>query len=427
MVGLRCFFWVGALPLAFAGLPRPLSAAILQSGNVEPDANLWNPGTISYIGNTTDGSVLVDGGTLLESGQSHLGFNTGTTGNTKITGESSSWTNSNLHVGGWGVGSLTIEAGGKVDSTFSTLGVNSGSKGTAVVSGVGSQWMSSDSLTVGNRGSGTIRVEAGGNLRNGWTSTLGAYPGSTGTVTIVGTGSRWITAVYVGWEGSGTLQVEAGGQVFGTFGHLGVNSGSTGKATVTGPGSLWRNTNSLYVGSSGNGLLTVSNGALVTVKGSLNIDNNLDNDSFVNLATGGMLALRGNGGDSLNQFLDLAYGTDAIRYWDTSLADWSLLTNATYGDDYTLEYLTTGDLAGYTLLTVGRVGDFDNDGDVDGRDFLAWQRHPHLGSLADWQNAYGSDSLSATAVVPEPSCSALLLGFMLLSGRVRGPRISVHL
>ena len=87
---------------------------------------------------------------------------------------------------------------------------------------------------------------------------------------------------------------------------------------------------------------------------------------------------------------------------------------ADYGEDYTLEYLTTGDLAGYTLLTVGRVGDFDNDGDVDGRDLLAWQRHPELGSLADWQNAYGSESLSAAATVPEPSCLVLLLGTLLL-------------
>jgi len=30
--------------------------------------------------------------------------------------------------------------------------------------------------------------------------------------------------------------------------------------------------------------------------------------------------------------------------------------------------------------------DFDNDGDVDGADFLAWQRNPRVGSLSDWQS-----------------------------------------
>jgi hypothetical protein len=139
-----------------------------------------------------------------------------------------------------------------------------------------------------------------------------------------------------------------------------------------------------------------------------------------------MLALRGSGSDSLNQFLDLAYGTDAIRYWDASIENWSLLTNATYGDDYTLEYLTTGELAGYTLLTVGRVGDFDNDGDVDGRDFLAWQRHPELGSLADWQDAYGAGTppTEVGSPVPEPTGWLLLaLGIGVLGSRAKVARI----
>ena len=45
-------------------------------------------------------------------------------------------------------------------------------------------------------------------------------------------------------------------------------------------------------------------------------------------------------------------GTDAIRYWDDSVSDWADITGATYGEDYTLSYLTAGDLAGYTVLTV---------------------------------------------------------------------------
>ena len=28
-------------------------------------------------------------------------------------------------------------------------------------------------------------------------------------------------------------------------------------------------------------------------------------------------------------------------------------------------------------------------GDIDGDDFLAWQRDPSLGSLSDWQTSYG--------------------------------------
>jgi hypothetical protein len=60
-------------------------------------------------------------------------------------------------------------------------------------------------------------------------------------------------------------------------------------------------------------------------------------------------------------------------------------------------------------------GDFDEDGDVDGRDFLVWQRNPSIGNLGDWQTNYGIGGLAAVSAVPEPS--ALLLVF-LASGTV---------
>jgi hypothetical protein len=58
--------------------------------------------------------------------------------------------------------------------------------------------------------------------------------------------------------------------------------------------------------------------------------------------------------------------------------------------------------------------DFDNDGDVDGRDFLVWQRggspNPLSASdLALWQTQYGTEPLIATVSIPEPTCIALLV------------------
>jgi PEP-CTERM motif-containing protein len=35
--------------------------------------------------------------------------------------------------------------------------------------------------------------------------------------------------------------------------------------------------------------------------------------------------------------------------------DWAAITDGTMGEDYWLEYCSTGDLAGYTMLTVGAV------------------------------------------------------------------------
>jgi hypothetical protein len=70
--------------------------------------------------------------------------------------------------------------------------------------------------------------------------------------------------------------------------------------------------------------------------------------------------------------------------------------------------------------------DFDDDGDVDGRDFLIWQRGFGSGTsnatgdannsgsvdgadLEIWQGQYGSGPLVSSSAVPEPTSLALLL------------------
>lgn len=61
-------------------------------------------------------------------------------------------------------------------------------------------------------------------------------------------------------------------------------------------------------------------------------------------------------------------------------------------------------------LSATIAGDFDGDGDVDGRDFLFWQRNTSVGSLSDWQANYGASSLGAVSTslaIPEPSTLAL--------------------
>ncbi len=60
------------------------------------------------------------------------------------------------------------------------------------------------------------------------------------------------------------------------------------------------------------------------------------------------------------------------------------------------------------VLGLGTPGDFDSDGDVDGRDFLVWQRNPSVGNLADWQAQYGIVPPPISAV-PEPDTIALFI------------------
>jgi len=96
----------------------------------------------------------------------------------------------------------------------------------------------------------------------------------------------------------------------------------------------------------------------------------------------------------------------------------------------------TANISGTLIATANiSTGDFDLDGDVDGNDFLRWQRGESPDSLstsdlAVWEASFGfSESrLSAAigAAVPEPS-SLILLGLAWVSGvafRRKGPYAS---
>lgn len=97
--------------------------------------------------------------------------------------------------------------------------------------------------------------------------------------------------------------------------------------------------------------------------------------------------------------------------------------NSTPALENTLIFGDSSDASGdvsaewYRVGVYGSVipGDFDQDGDVDGRDFLVWQRGSEslydAGDLADWKNNYGlqSSSLFAAMAVPEPMTGGLLI------------------
>jgi hypothetical protein len=68
-----------------------------------------------------------------------------------------------------------------------------------------------------------------------------------------------------------------------------------------------------------------------------------------------------------------------------------------------------------TNVTAALPGDFDIDGDVDGRDLLAWQRNTSVGALSDWQTYHGTGALVASNIaVPEPTASALVAMLALM-------------
>jgi hypothetical protein len=95
--------------------------------------------------------------------------------------------------------------------------------------------------------------------------------------------------------------------------------------------------------------LNIVDGGLVTAK-TLTIDFSGKGESSIHMASGGMLAVFGEMNLLNASFLDLVQGSDDIRYWNGTA--WAHISEATYGVDYTLDYFATGDLAGYSVLTV---------------------------------------------------------------------------
>jgi len=64
------------------------------------------------------------------------------------------------------------------------------------------------------------------------------------------------------------------------------------------------------------------------------------------------------------------------------------------------------------------AGDFNGDGDVDGADFLFWQRELGVGDLSAWQANFGHRSGGGAANVPEPDGLLLVaIGGLLMLAR----------
>jgi fibronectin-binding autotransporter adhesin len=126
-------------------------------------------------------------------------------------------------------------------------------------------------VRVGDTADGTLTIENGGTLNLGLDSGVGYNAGVTGTVTVIGSGSKWIGGLLIGVQGTGVFYVAGGGSVvtggdtplpFGGNTNLGYLVGSTGTVTVDGIGSSWADS-IMAIGVGGTGTLNVTNGGNV--------------------------------------------------------------------------------------------------------------------------------------------------------------------
>jgi len=308
---------------------------------------------------------IIDGGVVVSNASGVIGGGMGLlsggpgTGVVTVSGVGSRWTvDGGIAVGYEGVGRMEITDGGTVVSReFNSIDGRRNSPGVVAVSGTGSSWVYSDTLLLGNWG-GHARMEitAGGTVVGNVQAVIGGHHDSRVVVTVSGVGSTWICPGpnEIGSDGGSRLEILDGGTVVsGYWSEIGGWSDSTAVITVKGTGSTLTCSGGINLDSRG-GRIEITDGGLVSLGGRLESSNH-DEVSRITIDSGGMLALTGQTNDSLADFLGLIDGTGNIRYWDQSAWDWRHISGAVPGEDYTLAYITEGDLAGYTVLTVHTV------------------------------------------------------------------------
>ena len=209
--------------------------------------------TVTYY-NTTNPDAVLDSLTIDATGLGTMTLDMPNDHALSVTTE---------YVGYDGRGVVTQSAG---THSTATLYLGYSATGDGAYSMTGGTLAISDDFYVGYEGTGTLTIEAGGQVSNSEDGCLGYRAGSTGTATVTGAGSTWTVSedLSIGEEGAGTLNIEAGGQVSSSWASLGFDPGSTGAATVTGAGSTWTNSDDLFVGCYGAGTLTVTDGGLVS-------------------------------------------------------------------------------------------------------------------------------------------------------------------
>ena len=203
------------------------------------------------------GVVVLNGSTMQST---MIGFGSGNGGTLIVDGGTLSETGSFFGIDGTAASSaVLVENGGTVNTTYLNSGpvvdINASAGGTAsvTVTGPDSVWNSDgDQFVVGDSGDGNLTISDGGVVNAGSSIIdIGNQPGGNGTVVVGGSGATLIgSQIWMNY--SATLAVDAGGTVD-------VSSTSFGNSDVEADGGL------LHAGAlSGAGALTIAGGGTVS-------------------------------------------------------------------------------------------------------------------------------------------------------------------
>ena len=239
-----------------------------------------------------------------------IGVLGGSTGTAIVNG--GTWTlGGSLQVGASGNGTLTIatdlqgaaSSSSLVQSLDTVVGVEDGSTGTVTVSGDGAKWENAGNLTVGSSGKGSLTISNRGQVNDANAVIAAEQPstappfGAASSVTVTGDGSQWNNSgnLTIGINGNAGLTISDGGHVTDTDGTIGSGISGESNVTVTNFNSLWQNSGQLLVGVGGKGTLTISNQGEVAagsaVVGSGGLEGSIDVTTGGNLNVNGALSV----------------------------------------------------------------------------------------------------------------------------------------
>lgn len=325
-------------------------------------ASTWTSLGDVYIGSDSgsNGTLNILNGGTAQSLSGTIGGQNGSVGNVLVSGPGSTWdipASSPLLIGASGKGTLRIDNGGAVHSGQGVIGWIAGSEGSVTVSGPTSAWDPSNNIYVGLDSVGELRVLEGATVRTVGSSPPGAaatvYIGTgasgVGTVTVSSTTANISTLtasdrIEIGSAGTGTLTIEKGG--------LAVAASDTW-LTVAGTAT---GTLNLIGDASGRGVLETGS----VVKGAGSATFNLD---------GGVLRARRDKANFLNGFLTQAIGIEGASF-DTNGYQVGVMT--AFSGTSSLNKLgagrltLSGDSSAFTGTTDVRAGTLQVDGVLGG-------------------------------------------------------------
>ncbi|GGB86351.1 hypothetical protein GCM10011352_10320 [Marinobacterium zhoushanense] len=275
------------------------------SVNLTGAGTVWgNSGNSIDLGASSNGNgtvTITDGAELESVSQTgdatsnaiQLGVASNSSGTLNISGTSSNTskltTTGAFKVGVQGDGTLNVGAYSTVDTANAnsrlSIGHFNGGKGSVNVAGANAL-LDAALISVGDNGTGTLNISDGGQVHSSADATIGLGTSSQGTVTLSNGGTWSIDPgkrLFVADGGTAALNIHSGSSVSSYLAYVGNGPDGTGAVSVDGANSKWTNTDDLIIGASGDGSLSVSNGAEVSTAAKLKIAQAISSTGAVNI------------------------------------------------------------------------------------------------------------------------------------------------